>query len=52
MRDRDRTMERIERAFAAAVADGRFDRAEGWLAVARWLRSERTREAAQSVRSR
>jgi hypothetical protein len=52
MRDRDRTMERIERAFAEAVAAGRFDRAEGWLEVARWLRSERLREAAGAVRTR
>jgi len=45
-------MERIERAFAAAVAAGQFERAEGWLAVARWLRSERIREAPEAVRTR
>jgi hypothetical protein len=32
----DRTLERIFEAFADAVEEGRFDRAEGWLAVARW----------------
>jgi len=32
-------MERIERAFADAVTAGRFDRAAGWFAVARWYRA-------------
>jgi hypothetical protein len=29
-------MVRIERAFAEATAEGRYDRAAGWFAVARW----------------
>jgi len=45
-------MERIERAFADAVAAGQIERAEGWLAVARWLRAERTREATQVAPAR
>jgi hypothetical protein len=32
----ERTMQKIMTAFAEAVAAGDFDRAEGWLAVARF----------------
>jgi hypothetical protein len=33
---RERTLERIMAAFAEAVAGGDYERAEGWLAVARF----------------
>jgi hypothetical protein len=36
MRSKDRTLDRILEAFAEAVAAGEFEKAEGWLAVARW----------------
>ena len=36
MRNKDRTLDRVLEAFAEAVAAGEFERAEGWLAVARW----------------
>ena len=36
MRSTDRTLDRILEAFADAVAAGEFEKAEGWLAVARW----------------
>ena len=36
MRSADRTLDRILEAFAEAVAAGEFEKAEGWLAVARW----------------
>jgi hypothetical protein len=36
MRRNRRTLEKIQRAFADAVAAGEFEKAEGWLAVARW----------------
>ncbi len=36
MRSTDRTLDRILEAFAEAVAAGEFEKAEGWLAVARW----------------
>jgi hypothetical protein len=40
---RERTLERIEAAFADAAARGDFSEAEGWLAVAR-LAQARVRE--------
>ncbi|MFN8232085.1 MAG: hypothetical protein U0V56_00910 [Actinomycetota bacterium] len=35
----ERILDRIETAFAEAVEDGRFEAAEGWIAVAAWVRS-------------
>jgi len=36
MRRKQRTLDKIQEAFADAVAAGEFDKAEGWLAVAAW----------------
>jgi hypothetical protein len=41
MRSPDRTLDRILEAFAEAVAAGEFEKAEGWLAVARWAQGAR-----------
>jgi hypothetical protein len=41
---RERTLEKIMAAFADAVATGDYDKAEGWLAVAR-LSQQRTDDA-------
>jgi iron uptake system EfeUOB component EfeO/EfeM len=41
---RERTLEKIQEAFADAVAAGDFEKAEGWLAVAR-LSQERIARA-------
>jgi iron uptake system EfeUOB component EfeO/EfeM len=46
---RERTLERILEAFADAVAAGDYEKAEGWLAVAR-LSQERVARANVSVR--
>jgi hypothetical protein len=35
----ERILDRIETAFADAVEDGGLDEAEGWIAVAAWVRS-------------
>jgi hypothetical protein len=35
----ERILDRIETAFAEAVEDGEFEAAEGWIAVATWVRS-------------
>jgi hypothetical protein len=37
MKPRASTADRIEAAFAAAVASGDYDAAEGWLATARYV---------------
>lgn len=39
----DRTVEKILSAFADAVEAGEYEAAEGWIAVADWVRS-RSRE--------
>jgi hypothetical protein len=39
MRRNRRTLEKIQQAFADAVAAGQFEKAEGWLAVARWAQA-------------
>ena len=36
MRKKDRTLDKIMRSFAEAVAAGEVEKAEGWLAVAVW----------------
>jgi hypothetical protein len=36
MRKKDRTLDKIMRAFAGAIAIGEIEKAEGWLAVAVW----------------
>jgi hypothetical protein len=36
MRKKDRTLDRIMKAFAESVAAGDVERAEGWMAVAVW----------------
>ena len=36
MRRKQRTLDKIQEAFADAVAAGEFDRAEGWLAISSW----------------
>jgi hypothetical protein len=41
MRGADRTFDRILKAFAEAVAAGELEKAEGWLAVARWAQGAR-----------
>jgi hypothetical protein len=41
----ERILGRIETAFAEAVQDGEFEAAEGWVAVAAWVRR---RSAARS----
>jgi hypothetical protein len=46
---RERTLERILEAFADAVAAGDYEKAEGWLAVAR-LSQGRIARADASVR--
>jgi hypothetical protein len=35
----ERILDRIEAAFADAVEEGEFEAAEGWIAVAAWVRS-------------
>ncbi len=46
----ERTLDRIAQAFAEAVAAEDFDKAEGWLAVARFVRrTSDAREAAIAV---
>jgi hypothetical protein len=36
MRSDERTRDKIQEAFARAVAAGEMDKAEGWIAVALW----------------
>ena len=36
MRKKDRTLDKIMRAFAETIANGEIEKAEGWLAVAVW----------------
>ena len=40
-RNPEQTLERILEAFATASAEGEFEQAEGWLAVARWVEGHR-----------
>ncbi len=41
----ERTLERILGAFAEAVEAGEFEAAEGWVAVADWVRTRSTAPA-------
>ena len=50
MRSTDRTLDRILKAFAEAVAAGEFEKAEGWLAVARWAQGVEQAPSPASVR--
>ena len=50
MRSKDRTLDRILEAFAEAVAAGEFEKAEGWLAVARWAEGAKETSSPAPVR--